>query len=118
MNKRTFRSGPYVRTDERSYLLSALDSGWIAPAADLDPFEGEAGNWANGCSCVGLSLGTSRPVSKPGHLQPLVRASKLKGPRVLPDRLSADGPCMSSGSGMIKAQLARARCHRILLGSL
>lgn len=60
MTDRIFLSAPDIRDKEKAYLLSALESGWIAPAGpDLDAFEDEISSWADGFHCVGVSSGTA-----------------------------------------------------------
>ena len=53
-------SPPEVGEAERSAVLRALDSGWIAPAgAELDAFETELADFADGTAALALNSGTA-----------------------------------------------------------
>jgi dTDP-4-amino-4,6-dideoxygalactose transaminase len=57
---RIYLSAPDVRADERTRLLAALDSGWVAPVGpDLDAFEEELAERSGAAHAVALSSGTA-----------------------------------------------------------
>jgi FlaA1/EpsC-like NDP-sugar epimerase/dTDP-4-amino-4,6-dideoxygalactose transaminase/lipopolysaccharide/colanic/teichoic acid biosynthesis glycosyltransferase len=57
---RIWLSPPDVRAEERTALLAALDSGWVAPAGpDLDAFESEIAERCGVPYAVALSSGTA-----------------------------------------------------------
>lgn len=60
IDRRILLSPPDVGEAERSALLAAFDSGWIAPAGpDLNDFEHEISELVDGHAVVGLSSGTA-----------------------------------------------------------
>jgi len=60
MTSRIYLSPPNVGALEREYLLSAFDSGWVAPTGpDVDAFERELARAAGTAEAVALSSGTA-----------------------------------------------------------
>ena len=60
MNWKVLLSPPEMSDIERAMLLSAFDSGWVAPAGpDLDAFEDELAEFTGAADVAGLASGTA-----------------------------------------------------------
>ena len=59
-NKRIYLSPPHMGSDEKSLLLDAFDSNWIAPLGpNVDAFEHEMANYLNSISACALASGSA-----------------------------------------------------------